>query len=151
MTRPRKPTAVKRLQGTLQPCRTPKNEPIPQHDLRGAPAPEYLTDTAKEFWTFSLAQVPEGLLSTVDYSVFVQWVVLFDQFIELSKEIKREGTIVQTEEGPEVSRVLGHLTKTAAALKSLETELGFTPAARSRVVAFTKDSPEKKNAFEDLD
>ena len=87
----------------------------------------------------------------MDYSVFVQWVVLFDQFIELSKEIKREGTIVQTEEGPEVSRVLGHLTKTAAALKALETELGFTPAARSRVVAFTKDSLDKKNAFEDLD
>ena len=151
MARPRKPTAVKRLQGTLQKCRTPQNEPVPQNDLRGAPAPEYLTDTAKEFWTFSLAQVPEGLLSTVDYSVFVQWVVLFDQFIELSKEIKREGTIVQTEEGPEVSRVLGHLTKTAAALKALETELGFTPAARSRVVAFTKDSLDKKNAFEDLD
>lgn len=151
MARPRKPTAVKRLQGTLQKCRTPQNEPIPQNDLRGAPAPEYLTDTAKEFWTFSLAQVPPGLVSTVDYSVFVQWVVLFDQFIQLSEQIKREGTIVQTEDGPEVSKILHHLTKTASALKTLETELGFTPASRSRVISFAKEGPEKKNAFADLD
>ena len=39
MARPRKPTAIKKLQGTLQPCRTNLNEPKPQTDIKVVLAP----------------------------------------------------------------------------------------------------------------
>lgn len=150
MARPRKPTAVKRLQGTLQKCRTPVAEPQPQVDLKGALPPDYLTESAQEIWRFSLEQIPEGMLSTVDYAVFCQWVVCFDQFVMLAAAIKREGTIQETEDGQlQVSGILHHITKTAAILRGLENELGFTPAARSRVTSF-KAATGEKNAFEDL-
>ena len=150
MARPRKPTAVKKLQGTLQPCRTPTAEPQPQVDLKGALPPEYLTESAREIWEFSVSQIPDGILSTVDYAAFCQWVVCFDQFVILTAAIKREGTIQELPDGQlQVSNILHHITKTAAILRGLENELGFTPASRSRVVSFSS-ADGKKNKFEDL-
>ena len=43
------PVAVKKLNGTLQKCRTNPNEPVPQRVL-GEP-PEYMSDVAKKAWT----------------------------------------------------------------------------------------------------
>lgn len=151
MARPRKPTAVKKLQGTLQKCRTPVAEPQPQVDLKGALPPDYLSESAREIWQFSLEQLPDGMLSTVDYAAFCQWVVCFDQFVILTAAIKKEGTIQETEDGQlQVSGLLHHLTKTAAILRGLENELGFTPAARSRVTSFKAAATGEKNKFEEL-
>lgn len=146
--RPRKPTALKKLQGTLQKCRTNPDEPIPQIDLKSIVAPDYLTDSAKEIWTFALQAAPEGMLSSLDFGIFVQWVVCFDQFIQLSACIKEQGTFTKDGDGNiKVSDILHHITKTAAILRGLENELGFTPASRSKVVSFGKKN-EKKNKFE---
>lgn len=146
--RPRKPTALKKLQGTLQKCRTNPDEPIPQIDLKSIVAPDYLTDSAKEIWTFALQAAPEGMLSSLDFGIFAQWVVCFDQFIQLSDCIKEQGTFTKDGDGNiKVSDILHHITKTAAILRGLENELGFTPASRSKVVSFGKKN-EKKNKFE---
>lgn len=149
--RPRKPTAVKRLQGTLQKCRTPKAEPQPEHDLKTMLPPDYLTDSAKSIWEYSLAQVPAGMLTTLDFGIFSQWVVCYDQFVMLSAGIKHEGTLQNDEDGKlSVSGILHHLTKVVALLRGLENELGFTPASRSKVVSFTAGSGQKQNKFADL-
>lgn len=146
--RPRKPTAVKKLQGTLQKCRTNELEPQPQIDLKSVLAPEYLTDSAKEIWTFALMQAPEGMLSTLDFSIFAEWVVLFDQFVKLSAGLKEQGTFTVDGEGnQQVNGVIHHITKVATLLRGLENELGFTPASRSKVSSF-KTSSTKKNKFE---
>lgn len=150
--RPRKPTAVKRLQGTLQRCRTNTAEPVPQIDLKSMCAPDYLTDSAREIWDFSLSAAPEGMLSTLDFGIFTQWVVCFDQFVTLSAALKEQGTLTMDEDGQvNVSGLLHHLTKTVAILRGLETELGFTPASRSKVSSFNKSkTAENKNKFDDL-
>ena len=147
--RPRKPTAVKKLQGTLQKCRTNALEPIPQIDLKQfTEPPEYLTDSAKDIWTFALQQVPEGMLSSLDYSIFAEWVILFDQFVILSEGLKNQGTFVRDADGNQtVNNIINSITKTATILRGIENELGFTPASRSKVSSF-KTSSEKKNKFE---
>lgn len=147
--RPRKPTAVKKLQGTLQKCRTNALEPIPQIDLKQfTEPPEYLTETAKEIWSFALQQVPEGMLSSLDYSIFAEWVILFDQFVILSEGLKNQGTFVRDADGNQtVNGIINSITKTATILRGIENELGFTPASRSKVSSF-KTSSEKKNKFE---
>lgn len=147
--RPRKPTAVKKLQGTLQKCRTNALEPQPQFDLKQfSEPPEYLTETAKEIWTFALQQVPEGMLSSLDYSIFAEWVILFDQFVILSEGLKNQGTFVRDADGnQQVNSIINSITKTATILRGIENELGFTPASRSKVSSF-KTSSEKKNKFE---
>ena len=147
--RPRKPTAVKKLQGTLQKCRTNPLEPQPQFDLKDfTEPPEYLTESAKDIWTFALQQAPEGMLSSLDYSIFSEWVILYDQFIKLSEGLKSQGTFVRDADGNQtVNGIINSITKTATILRGIENELGFTPASRSKVSSF-KTSSEKKNKFE---
>lgn len=149
--RPRKPTAVKRLQGTLQKCRTNPAEPTPPNDLKAMTPPEYLTDSAKEIWAFALSQAPEGMLSTLDFGIFSEWAVVYDQFLTISESIKKGGTLRRETDGELVaSPLLSKLHSTITLLRGLQSDLGFTPSSRSRVVSFGKDTEKTGNKFSDL-
>ena len=149
--RPRKPTAVKKLQGTLQKCRTNPAEPTPQNDLKAMTPPEYLTDSAKEIWAFALSQAPEGMLSTLDFGIFSEWAVVYDQFLTISESIKKGGTLRRETDGELVpSPLLSKLHSTITLLRGLQSDLGFTPSSRSRVVSFGKDTEKTGNKFSDL-
>lgn len=149
--RPRKPTAVKKLQGTLQKCRTNPAEPTPQNDLKAMTPPEYLTDSAKEIWAFALSQAPEGMLSTLDFGIFSEWAVVYDQFLTISESIKKGGTLRRETDGELVpSPLLSKLHSTITLLRGLQSDLGFTPSSRSRVVSFGKESEKTGNKFADL-
>jgi hypothetical protein len=65
------PVAVKKIKGTLQKCRTNPNEPRPMGKL-GDP-PEYMSDIAKEAWTYAVENAPPGLLSSLDAAVLERW------------------------------------------------------------------------------
>lgn len=149
--RPRKPTVVKKLQGTLQKCRTNPAEPTPQNDLKAMTPPEYLTDSAKEIWAFALSQAPEGMLSTLDFGIFSEWAVVYDQFLTISESIKKGGTLRRETDGELVpSPLLSKLHSTITLLRGLQSDLGFTPSSRSRVVSFGKESEKTGNKFADL-
>ena len=149
--RPRKPTAVKRLQGTLQKCRTNPAEPTPPNDLKAMTPPEYLTDSAKDIWAFALSQAPEGMLSTLDFGIFSEWAVVYDQFLTISESIKKGGTLRRETDGELVaSPLLSKLHSTITLLRGLQSDLGFTPSSRSRVVSFGKDTEKTGNKFSDL-
>lgn len=149
--RPRKPTAVKKLQGTLQKCRTNPAEPTPPNDLKAMTPPEYLTDSAKEIWAFALSQAPEGMLSTLDFGIFSEWAVVYDQFLTISESIKKGGTLRRETDGELVaSPLLSKLHSTITLLRGLQSDLGFTPSSRSRVVSFGKDTEKTGNKFSDL-
>ena len=151
--RPRKPTAVKKLQGTLQKCRTNPAEPIPPNDLKAMAPPEYLTDSAKEIWIFALSQAPEGMLSTLDFGLLSEWAVVYDQFLTISAGIKRDGTLQETADGELIaSPLLAKLNATISLLRGLQSDLGFTPASRSKVVSFGKrpEAGGSGNKFADL-
>jgi P27 family predicted phage terminase small subunit len=149
--RPRKPTAVKKLQGTLQKCRTNPAEPTPQNDLKAMTPPEYLTDSAKEIWAFALSQAPEGMLSTLDFGIFSEWAVVYDQFLTISESIKKGGTLRRETDGELVpSPLLSKLHSTITLLRGLQSDLGFTPSSRSRVVSFGKATEKTGNKFADL-
>ena len=88
------------------------------------------------------------MLSSLDYSIFSEWVILYDQFIKLSEGLKNQGTFVRDADGnQQVNSIINAITKTATILRGIENELGFTPASRSKVSSF-KTSSEKKNKFE---
>lgn len=151
--RPRKPTAVKKLQGTLQKCRTNPAEPMPPNDLKAMSPPDYLTDSARGIWVFALSQAPEGMLSTLDFGIFSEWVVAYDQFLTISAGIKRDGVLQQTVDGELIaSPLLAKLNATISLLRGLQSDLGFTPASRSKVVSFGKqaNSGDKGNRFAGL-
>lgn len=151
--RPRKPTAVKKLQGTLQKCRTNQNEPKPAGELKRVEPPEFLTDTAKEIWRYALEMAPEGLLTSLDFGIFTEWVVGYDAFVHLSAAMKETGTIQKDADGNvRVNDILHHITKTASILNKLQNDMGFTPASRSKISVNVKQAePENNNKFANLD
>ena len=62
------PTEVKRLKGTLRPCRTNPFEPKPADDI-GDPL-EYMSARAKEFWRETLKNLPKGVVKKCDSAIF---------------------------------------------------------------------------------
>lgn len=150
MGRPRKPTAVKKLQGTLQPCRTPENEPVPSIPLRAIKPPRHLCKFARDAWKFAVEQAPEGLLTSLDFSTFEQWADVYAKILECEQVLKTEGWVV-TDPDSGISKphpMLKMQNELRGLLKIYLTELGFTPASRSRISITPKT--EHKNDFIDL-
>lgn len=146
MARPRKPTAVKRLQGTLQKCRTNPNEPIPNTPIDRFEPPVFFTETQRDLWIFAISQMPSGMLSGLDFGIFSRWCIMYDQFVELTKSVNENGAVMYDEMGvPFANPLVNTLNKLAVSLRGIETELGFTPASRSKVSLVSKE--ESKNKF----
>lgn len=151
MARPRKPTAVKKLKGTLQPCRTNKLEPMPETALRQISPPGYLSDAAKALWVFAVQQAPAEMLTSLDFSVMATWADTYAKIIDLEAEIKATGyTIIDDKGAVKVNPAIKLQNELKMIMMRTLTELGFTPASRSKVsLRKTQDGP--KNGFLDLD
>lgn len=149
--RPRKPTAVKKLQGTLEKSRLVDNEPVPSYPLTRVKAPDYLSDKGKELWDFALSQAPEQLITTLDFGVFAIWADTYSKIIELEADIQREGMFEVNSNGAlKRSEKVKLQNELKTILFKSMTELGFTPASRSRISVAKTDKTEKKNGFLEL-
>ena len=129
------PLAVKKIKGTLQKCRQNPNEPRPNGKL-GEP-PEYMSDIAKESWRYAVANAPAGLLSSLDASVLERWANCAGLYREALGKINRAGVagmIIKTPSGIlRRSPLMDVIRDLALEMKGYESEMGFTPASRSRV------------------
>ena len=129
------PTAIKKIKGTLQPCRTNRNEPRSNKTL-GA-APDYMSESAKEAWHYAATNAPTGLLSALDGAVLERWANCSGMYREALSKINRAGVsgmIIKTPSGIlRRSPLMDVIRDLALEMKGYETEMGFTPAARSRV------------------
>lgn len=144
------PTEIKKLKGTLQPCRMNKNEPIPQFDLSPTKPPSILSTGAKKLWTYALEQMPPRLVTTLDGGLFARWCILQDQFIKLSTELKKLPLVVEDKNGKEcISTILKAELAVSNSIITIEKELGFTPASRAKISLPTEE--QEQNAFADLE
>jgi len=129
------PAAVKKVKGTLQKCRINPHEPRPTGKL-GEP-PEYMSDTAKEAWRYAIENAPPGLLSSLDAAVLERWANCAGLYREALAKINRAGVagmIIKTPSGIlRRSPLMDVIRDLALEMKSYESEMGFTPASRSRV------------------
>ncbi len=129
------PTEIKRIKGTLQACRTTRQEPRPGGFLGEPPA--YMSETAKEAWRYAIANAPPGLLSALDAAVLERWANCAAMYREALGKINRvgvSGMLVKTPNGSlRRSPLMDVIRDLATEMKGYETEMGFTPASRSRV------------------
>lgn len=129
------PAAVKKVKGTLQKCRTNPREPRPGALLADAPA--YMSETAREAWRYAVEHAPPGLLCSLDAAVLERWANCAGLYREALAKINRAGVagmIVKTPSGIlRRSPLMDVIRDLALEMKGYETEMGFTPAARSRV------------------
>ena len=145
------PTAVKRIKGTLQPCRVNRHEPR-LYAMLGA-APEYMSDSAKEAWQYAVMNAPPGLLSALDGAVLERWANCSGLYREALTKINRAGVsgmLMKTPSGLlRRSPLMDVIRDLALEMKGYETEMGFTPAARSRI-SMPADAPRDDDPWADV-
>ena len=129
------PVAVKKIRGTLQKCRTNPREPKPTGTL--STPPEYMSDGAKQAWQYAVENSPPGLLSALDGAVLERWANCSGMYREALAKINRSGVsgmLIKTPSGIlRRSPLMDVIRDLALEMKGYESEMGFTPAARSRV------------------
>ena len=132
--RPPKPTALKRLTGTLKPARVKKREPMP---VVGAPDfPESLKGdrVAIVQWRFIVPQLAAlKLLAKVDATALEGYCRSYSTAVAASKEIDESGIIIQTLSGPKANPAVAVSFRAWAEVRHFATEFGLTPSSRSRI------------------
>ena len=129
------PTEIKKIKGTLQKCRNRRPQPQPGGFL-GDP-PDYMSDSAKEAWRYAIANAPPGLLTALDAAVLERWANCASLYREALGKINRAGVSGMLIKAPNGtlrrSPLMDVIRDLATEMKGYETEMGFTPASRSRV------------------
>ena len=134
------PTVVKELKGTLQKCRVNAQEPKPVGDL--VEPPDYMSDGAKSAWRYALECAPPNLLKKLDMSVLEVWACAADLYRKAQIGIGKTGLLMKAPNTgvPMQSPYLAIANKQAQIMTKAATEMGFTPASRTRASV-----PEEKN------
>jgi len=136
MPRPRKPSYLKLICGTDQPCRRNNHEPLPVGELDAAAPPDWLTPPQKESWGRAIKHAPPGLLRLLDRGIFTLWVVAADLHRQAAEKVEKFGAVIKTKSGaPIQSPYLRILSREARIMLKAAAEMGFTPSSRSRVGA----------------
>ena len=144
------PTEVKRIKGTLQKSRT-QPEPQPEGTLNEPPA--YMAETAKEAWHYAIEHAPLGLLTALDGAVLERWANCAGMYREALGKINQAGVSAMLIKAPNGalrrSPLMDVIRDLAAEMKGYEAEMGFTPAARTRV-AVSGTKGQEHNPWDDI-
>jgi len=130
--RKRTPTKLAELKGV--PARKLRGRSEPKPRIARPPMPEGLSAAAKRHWKAVIEEALRiGLCTTLDWTIFHMYIRAWDTVLELEAEVKRLGYYCETAKGgwktaPWNAALIQH----QMLLKAILTELGFTPASRSK-------------------
>nr|WP_082049427.1 phage terminase small subunit P27 family [Sphingomonas melonis] len=130
--RKRKPTQLKLVEGRTYGLNERAREPIATGEL-GDP-PSYFNERQSKIWAHALEHSPAGLLKSIDSAILASWCVaqaLHEKAVEM---INLTPAVIKSPNGtPIQSPWLAILNKQTLIMRSLVSELGFSPAARARI------------------
>ena len=146
--RPRKPTALKRLQGTYRPDRESADEPMPSGH---ADPPDVLTAEALAEWERLAPDLEAiGLLTVADRAVFAVYCQGWADYKKLTEQLNSMVSWTwQSEQGyrqqcPE----LGMRKEAWTRIKEAGSKLGLDPSSRSGL--HVEPRSKRKNKFAEL-
>lgn len=146
--RPRKPTALRLIEGTGRPCRVNRNEPVP----RPGPVtcPRWLVPEAKKLWRQLAPEMRRlGLLTPLDRGPFAALCQCWARWRQAEEVLAEEGMSMPGHRGVLRKHPLTSVAaQYQAALKVWCQEFGLTPAGRSRISVDRK--PESDDPMEGL-
>lgn len=133
MPRPKKPSALKELNGSARhdPQRVNKNEPKPVRGI--GPAPSHFTEGMSDTWDYLVSVMCPGVLGESDRPTLELLAVLFHRFRYGSYE----------EDAPLRALAVGELAR----MDSIMGRYGMTPSDRQKIVV---PKEEAENPFETL-
>lgn len=148
--RPPKPTAIKKLEGN--PGKRPLNKNEPQPKKRAPRCPSWLEKDAKKEWRRLVKELEElGLLTSLDWGIFAGYCQSYARWKEAEEFISKHGSISKTSSGyiqqiPQVSIAQQNLKQ----MRTLGSELGLSPSARSRIQVDNKNKSIEGDEMEAL-
>ena len=139
------PTALHKLHGTLNTTRHRgrlEAEPAVDRSPRLEP-PDWLTEDQKAGWRYAVEHAPRDVLASIDRGVLLIWVEAEDRHrravlaqARLDAAAPLMPFLQKTKDGNVIqSHYLGIINRAAALMLKAASELGFSPAARPRLVA----------------
>jgi P27 family predicted phage terminase small subunit len=166
MARPRKPTSLRLLQGTngkpaghSRPIL--KDEPKPAGNLFEPPT--HFSTAQREIWAYAIANAPAGLLKRLDQRMLVAWAVACDLHQTATMmQNKIDATngaplLVQPRDAngnptgqAYQSPYLPIINRQALVMAKCCTELGFSPASRTRISLGAAPDRAPENEFDDV-
>jgi P27 family predicted phage terminase small subunit len=135
MGRPRKPTALKVLEGTNRADRENKNEPAVNVEI--PEPPEHLSELALIEW-HRIAPVlfKYGLLSNIDMAALAAYCQAFSRWAKAETQLKTESYTIKTDKGNIIQNPLvGIANQAMIQMRAFLIEFGMTPASRTKVSA----------------
>ena len=135
------PNNVKKLKGTLRPCRVNDNEPKPATD--NMKPPFRLSKIAKKHWKVTLNQLLEAKVATnLDTTALAVYCEQYALWFESMERVESEGAVIDTNRGPQKNP---HFVVADTALRNMQkflAEFGMMPASRAKVnMTDKKDTP----------
>jgi P27 family predicted phage terminase small subunit len=123
----------------------PVDEPEPDGDL--FEAPDHLTDRQKQIWAKCIHDAPAGLLKKLDTNVLERFCAAKETWEDANRRVGETGSVVNQPGGGGFMRnpFLNVRIDMAKEMRQAADELGFSPAARTRVKVSGKKKT--KSAF----
>lgn len=136
MPNPRKPALIKELEGNRQKVGKAQLANVPKIS-RLPRLPGYFTEAEKTLWRDMVECMPFGLLSRVDEGALERYVVAWHRFRETAAMLRsgEEPLVLETKMGFVRNPVLIANETASKEMQRAGAELGFSPAARSRMTS----------------
>ncbi len=137
--RPRKPTALKALEGNRGKRPLPENEPKPAPVVETPDPPSWINKEGKQIWKQLFPQLKRiGILTSIDINSFEALCYYYGEWREGIREIKKNGKyyLYTNKAGAtnEIERPIVKITQKAFEnYKSMCTEFGLTASSRTRI------------------
>ncbi|WP_445956183.1 phage terminase small subunit P27 family [Yeosuana sp.] len=147
MGRARKPTTLKKKQGTLQKCRTLENELTPAL-IHFIDTPDFLQEDQKKMFQFFVDKFSrEGLMTTMDDVAVTALAIDYSIYIDSIKKVNAMGLVSKGKNDmPLINPYLKIANNALKNVMKICVEFGMTPAARTKVAA----APKKEITLKDM-
>ena len=135
--RPRKPSALKIVQGTDQPCRMNPDEPVPTGPL--GPAPQKMRAESKRRWSWLCDSA--FWLTDADRGVAEQYCTRWAMYKDAQKLVAKYGQLWEREADgyTQLNGALQAFSNCEKALIELGAKLGLDPVSRTDIKAPKQD------------
>jgi P27 family predicted phage terminase small subunit len=144
--RGRKPkaTALHALEGT-RPRSDRSGEVVAAGGI--GPAPEHFSAAQSALWDYYASCAPEGLLKSVDRSVFTTFIISSDMVRQCSEILSAEGLLLEGERGVQEHPASRALARFSMVMVKAASDCGFSPAARPRIHVAPSEQANPFTAF----
>lgn len=145
---PKKPTALKLLQGN------PGKRPLPKNEPKApvcAPAPPgELSAQARKHWDRIVCQLAEsGIMTALDSDALAAYCEAYSRWLQANERLLSEGCVMPDEKGfPRHSPWLRIANDSFQQMRSLLQEFGLSPASRAKIQVAKQ---EDENPFAAID